>query len=229
MAASLTREQVRAVDQRAIETLGLPGLVLMENAGRQGADVVCALLRKKNIPRGPRCAARVAIVAGAGNNGGDGFVIARHLSLRGVAVAAYLVSPAEAISGDARVNLDAWRALGGEIHEAATLTEEQRAAHFCEADLIVDAVGGTGITGPLRPALARAVEQINQAAAAGVAVVAVDCPTGLNCDTGTPAGVCVRADVTVTFVARKVGFDVPASEAYTGNVIVADIGIPAEF
>lgn len=216
---SLTRDQVRRIDRFAIERLGIPGVVLMENAGRNAADAVEELL-------GGAGGRTVAVVAGAGNNGGDGFVIARHLSLRGASVTTFLVAPAEKLAGEAEVNFRALEALGGTIVD---VSEAEQIAGLAErlsgADVVVDAVGGTGISGGLRGQIATAVEQIN---ASSRLVVAVDIPTGLDCDTGEAPGPVVRAKMTVTFVARKVGFDAPDAATYTGEVRVADIGIPAE-
>jgi len=213
----LSRQEVRAIDRCAIEALGVPGVVLMENAGRQAADAVCDLL-------GGPAAKSVAVVAGAGNNGGDGFVIARHLSLRGAAVTTFLVAPPEKLTADASINLGVLRALGGDVRPLAGEEVARLADLLGPFDAVVDAVGGTGISGALRGDLATAVEQINAAARP---VLAVDIPTGLDCDTGEAPGPVVRAAATVTFVARKRGFDAPGAAAYTGKVIVADIGIPA--
>jgi len=176
--SALSRQQVREADRRAIEEWGIPGVVLMENAGRGATDAIEELL-------GGAAGRSIAVVAGRGNNGGDGFVIARHLTVRRARCEVFLVG----------------------------------------FDLIVDAVGGTGITGPLRGALAEAVERIN---AAGVPVAAVDIPTGLDCDTGAAPGPTVKAQLTVTFHARKTGFDAPGASQYTGKVVVADIGIPVD-
>ncbi len=215
---ALTRQQVRNIDRCAIETLGIPGAVLMENAGRNAADAIGQFL-------GSAAGRSVAIVAGAGNNGGDGFVVARHLAMRDARVVTFLVAPSEKISGDAEVNLKIIRSLGHDIRQTSAEKLTLLSQALAEFDLIVDAVGGTGISGPLRGELAEAVEQIN---AAGRPVVAIDIPTGLDCDTGQAAAPAVRAAMTVTFVARKKGFDVPGAAEYTGEVRVADIGIPAE-
>lgn len=226
---SKSRDEVRRIDRCAIETVGVNGLVLMENAGRQTADAVCELL-------GGAEGKSVAIVAGAGNNAGDGFVVARHLGLRGARVATFLVVPREKVSGDAAENLAILERLD---HEVVPLADRDELANLSDRltafDLIVDAVGGTGIRGELRGGLAQAVQQINTASgAAGETsgdpkdVVAVDIPTGLDCDTGEPAGDAVRATLTVTYAARKKGFDAPGAAACTGEVRLADIGIPAE-
>jgi len=215
---ALTRDEVRQVDRFAIETLGAAGVVLMENAGRNAADAAEGLLRAAG-------GQSVAVVCGAGNNGGDGFVIARHLSMRGLRVVTFLVAPSGKIAGDAAANLRVLRGLGGEVRNATGAAAAALAGALREFDLVVDAVGGTGIRGALRGEIASAVEQIN---AAGRPVLAVDIPTGLDCDTGQAAGPAVRAEMTVTFVAPKKGFDAPGAAQYTGQVRVVDIGIDAD-
>ncbi len=215
---SISREEVRRIDRCAIEQLGIPGVILMENAGRQVADAAEELL---GGARG-RC---VAVVAGAGNNGGDGYVAARHLALRGADAVTFIVCDPSKITGDAAINLDAIRRLGHDIRSLAGEQIGDLAGELARADVVIDAVGGTGIKGALRGDAAAAVEQIN---AAGRPVVAVDIPTGLDCDSGCAEGAVVRATVTVTFVARKKGFDSPGAAECTGRVHVADIGIPAE-
>jgi hydroxyethylthiazole kinase-like uncharacterized protein yjeF len=224
---SLTRQEVRAVDRAAIDGLGIPGLILMENAGRNCAHAIEVFFKDfknfKDFKGGD--ASSVAIVAGPGNNGGDGYVIARHLAMRGFEVVTFVICPVEKISGDAEVNLQAISALR---HDIRFLTPQEigtLAGVLSKFDLVIDAIGGTGIQGELRGDSAVAVEQIN---ASGKPVVAVDIPTGLDCDTGRADGPVIRADLTVTFVAPKKGFDLPQASDYTGTVIVADIGIPVE-
>lgn len=216
---SLTRDEMRRVDRYAIDTLGIPGLVLMENAGRRCADVIQGLLAR----RGWRS---VAVVAGGGNNGGDGFVLARHLSLRGFNVATFLIAPPDKVSGDAAVNLAALRMLEQDRREVDDAAMAGLADELAGFDVVVDAIGGTGISGALRGTLASAAEAVN---AAGRPVVSVDIPTGLDCDTGEVAGPAVRAVQTVTMLARKRGFDADGADAYTGQVAVVDIGIPSEW
>ena len=220
---SLSRRQVREIDRLAIEVAGIPGVVLMENAGRNAADEIDTFVRARFAPS----PAVVAVVAGGGNNGGDGYVIARHLLMRGMEVVTFLVSPAEKIGGDARVNLEILRKLGGKICQGAQGDPAKLADQLGAFDVIVDAVGGTGIRGALRGALADVVTSIN-AAGRTVPVVAVDIPTGLDCDTGQVAGQAVRAVMTVTFVARKKGFDAPGASDWTGEVRVVDIGVPPD-
>ena len=231
---SLSREQVRAIDRHAIEALGVPGVVLMENAGRGAADAIEAFLSGRlggacgspHAESHPALAGKaVAVVAGAGNNGGDGYVVARHLHLRGAKTAVFLVAEEGKIAGDARINLEIIRKLGLDIRQVSAAEMGRLSKVLAAFDFIVDAVGGTGIQGRLRGAQAAAVERIN---AAGRPVVALDIPTGLDCDTGAADDPVIRAALTVTFAARKKGFDAPGAAAYTGRVVVADIGVPVE-
>ncbi len=214
---SLSRQQVRAIDRYAIDVLGVPGVLLMENAGRNAAEAIEHYLV---TARGHS----VAVVAGGGNNGGDGFVIARHLVLRGAKVSVFLVAPPEKIAGDALVNLNIIRKLGLEIRTLAEADLDGLYLVLRRFDLIVDALGGTGVQGSLTGAIAKAVGQVNDS---GTPAAAVDIPTGLDCDTGEIHGQTIRAAFTVTFVARKKGFDADEAAEYTGEVIVVDIGIPA--
>lgn len=188
----------------------------MENAGKNTAGIIGRFL-------GSLTARTIAIVAGGGNNGGDGFVIARHLTNRGGNVVVFIVADPEKITGDAKANLDIIENLGFDIRYMDKIAQK-KLSHELEAfDLIVDAGGGTGISGSLREDMGVVVTQINKASRP---VVAVDIPTGLDCDSGTAQGPTIRAELTITFVAKKVGFSNPASEDYTGQIIVADIGVP---
>ncbi len=213
--ASLSRREVRAFDRLAIEVWGVPGVVLMENAGRNAADTIERFLQAAD-------GKAVAIVAGRGNNGGDGFVIARHLRLRGAEPVVFLVADPTRLSGDAATHFAILAHVGVKVRHRQADALGDLADELRPFDLIVDAVGGTGIKGALRGHPAEAVQQIN---AAGRPVVAVDIPTGLDCDTGQAPGPAVRAALTVTFVARKTGFDAPGAAGYTGDVVVVDIGV----
>lgn len=209
----LSREQLRAVDHRAVEELGLPSEVLMENAGRGAAELLLSL-----GVRGP-----VAICCGKGNNGGDGFVIARHLDIRGATVRVLLFAPPDTLRGDAAVN---YRALSRTSVPIRVLTEVEPAAladELASAEWVVDALFGTGLTGPLQAPFDRVVAAIN---ASSAHVLAVDIPSGLDGDTGEPLGPTVRAQHTVTFVAPKKGFASPGALAWTGRVHVVGIGVP---
>ena len=219
--ARLARQEVRELDRLAIEEYGVSGIVLMENAGANTAR----LLEAQGIT-GP-----VAISCGRGNNGGDGFVIARHLEAAGHQVRVLLAAAPEAYAGDAAINLRIVERSGSSIICLATADEEAWRRELAGAAWIVDALLGTGAVGPPRGAIAIAITAINdmRAAAVDVAarVLAVDLPSGLDADTGAAAGPCVRADLTATFVAEKAGFANPSAAAFTGTVHVLGIGAPA--
>jgi len=219
----LTRAQCRAVDRYAIDELGIPGVVLMENAGRNAADLIERWLRARR--KGESRRGRVAVICGKGNNGGDGFVIARHLVHRGYTVSVDLFGDASSLAGDAAVNHAIVAQMGISIRPldgGRALATAARRWRRC--DLLVDALLGTGFAGEVREPLAGVVRRIN--AMDGPLVVAVDVPSGLDADTGKPGGVAVRADRTVTFLAAKVGYRKKAAKPYVGRVAVVDIGAP---
>jgi len=212
---ALSRVQVREFDRRAIEEYGVPGVVLMENAGRGAA----ALLRSLGAS-GP-----VAICCGKGNNGGDGFVIARHLDLRKIDVQVLLFCRPDELGGDAKINYEVLvkAAVPIVIHADQHSSDDFLKSELSGADWIVDALFGTGLQGPVRPPIDRVIAAINDS---GSKVFAVDIPSGLDCDTGEPLGATVRAQHTATFVAKKAGFLKPSATAWTGVVHVVDIGAP---
>ena len=210
----LSREQVRDVDRRAIEDYGMNGLVLMENAGRGCVD----LLLQLGVD-GP-----VAVVAGRGNNAGDGFVIARHLENRGIEVHVLLCSSPKDLRGDALAN---YRILE-HAQTPVTVIEhpeqsESWTGHVEGADWIVDALLGTGTRGEIRAPFDSVIAAVNRAKKR---VLAVDLPSGLDCDTGDTLGVCVAAQHTATFVATKPGFLHDGAGEWTGEIHVVDIGVP---
>ncbi len=215
---TLTRDRVRELDRRAVKEFGLPGIVLMENAGRGVVDTLCQL----------GIDGRVAICCGPGNNGGDGFVMARHLDLRGYNVEVFVWGWQEARAtrgqgpgGDAAVNLAVLQ--NAKIPLQFELAAESLADRLRGAAWIVDALLGTGSRGEPRPPLDAVIAAIN---ASGVAVLAVDLPSGLDCDTGAAANPTIRAAHTCTLVAAKPGFYVQGANTYTGDVHVCDIGAP---
>jgi NAD(P)H-hydrate epimerase len=209
----LSREEVRTIDHRAIEEFGVPGVVLMENAGRGAADILRRL--------GPT--GLVVLCCGKGNNGGDGFVMARHLDNAGVLVRVLLFAAPDELRGDAAINYQIIYLSGIPITPMLAVGEADLARILSAADWTVDALFGTGLTGPVRPPLDRVIAAIN---AGNGRVLAVDIPSGLDCDTGEPLGPTVRARHTVTFVAQKKGFRNPAAQPYLGQVHVVDIGAP---
>jgi len=215
---TLSRELVRDVDRRAIEDYGLPGVVLMENAARGCVDWLCE--RRVNGP--------VVICCGKGNNGGDGFAMARHLTNRGISTRVLLFAGQDELHGDAAINWNVLRAANADrrIFESP-LNQTELAAEFAAAEWIIDALLGTGTQGALREPYRSVISAINNS---GRGIFAVDLPSGLDCDTGIPIdgpnGLCIRATMTATFVARKLGFENPASQVFTGEVRVIDIGVP---
>jgi NAD(P)H-hydrate epimerase len=211
----LTREQVRSIDRRAIEEFGMPGAVLMENAGRGAAEVLLAL----GVP-GP-----VSICCGKGNNGGDGFVIARHLANRGVAVRIELFARPEDLTGDAAIHYRsiARAGLPVTVHAGPNVDEAALRGVLSRSAWIVDALFGTGLAGPVRAPFDRVIAAVN---GSGVRVFAVDLPSGLDCDSGAPLGPTVRASHTATFVALKQGFASAGARAWLGQVHTVDIGVP---
>ena len=215
----MSRDEVRAFDAWAINELGMAGVVLMENAGRSCAELVIEKLAGAG-------GAKVCVFCGTGNNGGDGYVIARHLLNAGVEVAVVLCGERAKVRGDAKANFDILEGMGQRI-ECLDLSGDDIADEVGRAagaaDMIVDGLFGTGLSGELRDEYKVLVESIN---AQDVCVVAVDIPSGLDCDTGEPLGAAVEADYTVTFVAVKRGFTLgERANRYTGGIYVASIGV----
>ncbi|HOK96340.1 MAG TPA: NAD(P)H-hydrate epimerase [Anaerohalosphaeraceae bacterium] len=214
--AVMTRQQVREFDAWAIGQMGIPGIVLMENAAREAAEVILRLWPKE----------RVCIFCGGGNNGGDGFAIARHLYNHGISVQLAVCADPARIKGDARINYDICRALKlpMEVLDILSADMQQGVQKAAESyGLLVDALLGTGMQGELADSMIRLISVLN---ACGRPIAAVDIPSGLDCDTGLPLPVCIEAAATITFAAIKKGFTVcPQSRQATGRVFVADIGI----
>lgn len=209
---------IRACDARAIHELGIPGLILMENAARGAAEVIYREWRT-------RSAGEVIILCGPGNNGGDGFAIARQLAAAGVEVRIVLAEPAEKLRGDAAVNFEILRNLGLPILDGRS--EAVRVALVPElnsAAVLADALLGTGSRGAPSDAIAYWVTRANQAE--HPLKVAVDIPTGLDGDLGVPASPCFQADVTITFLAEKIGFREKSAQRVLGRVEVVGLGVP---
>jgi NAD(P)H-hydrate epimerase len=216
---TLTRDEVRELDRRTVNGFGVPGVVLMENAGRGCAE----LLMRLNPERAP-----TAILCGPGNNGGDGFVIARHLDNHGWPVSVQIVARHNRQAGDSDVNFDILFTSGiAFIQYRPDYFEHTHRdlflRHYEPVGWVVDALFGTGLSRPLGEPFAWLVGAVNTS---GKPVLAVDIPSGLDCDTGEPLGPTVRAAHTATFVAPKRGFLNPRSKEWTGEVHVIDIGAP---
>jgi NAD(P)H-hydrate epimerase len=269
----LTRAQMREYDRYAIEACHVPGIVLMENAGRGAADVIAAMIEAQrpatsptpnrapappslgavpSVPPSRRAVvdaaaararafpvrhvpapgqpatypldARVVVVCGAGSNGGDGFVVARHLLARGAEVEVFLAGASEKVTGESRVNHDAYIDLGGvfsELPDGADLAVLEEA--LGRADFVVDALFGTGLDRPIRGHRAEVIAAINRAEAR---CVALDLPSGLDADSGASLGIAVHADDTVTFGHLKIGLLTPDGARLAGNIHVVDLGVP---
>lgn len=219
----LSCEQIRAVDRLALEEYGIPGVCLMENAGAGATRML--------LEREPRS---VAILCGPGNNGGDGHVVARHLANAGVEVRVLEFAAPERLRGDAAVMREivsrmagsdpaSLRMASGLDREPVSLRDELRGC-----DWIVDGLLGTGFSGQVREPLAGAIRLCNELRAQGAKVLALDLPSGLDTDSGEAATDTVRADLTVTFAARKHGLLKPGAAQFIGLVQVASIGAPTE-
>ncbi len=219
---TLTRAQVRELDRRAMDEYGIPGIVLMENAGRGCAELLMRLNPEKK---------RTLILCGPGNNGGDGFVMARPLDNAGweVNVQAIAVNNG-GLSGDAEVNFEVLVESDVQVGQCnpSYFLDPVRYSQFLTLQFnpavwIVDALFGTGLSRPLTEPFNEIAALIN---ASGKPVLAIDIPSGLDCDTGEPLGPTVRAKHTATFVAPKRGFLNPKSREWIGEVHVIDIGVP---
>ena len=215
----LNAAQMREADRRAIEEIGIASLVLMENAGRQAVAAMEAMYSDL----GDR---QVAILCGRGNNGGDGFVIARTLAQRGIDVSVFLMGRVGEVRGDARTNLEILGRLGLTVVEVAD--SQAWELHFSEVSdctLIVDAIFGTGLNAPIAGFIESVITDVN---ASGIPVVAIDLPSGLSADSPEPIGPSIEAGLTITIAAPKLPLVLPPAEARAGDIVIADIGIPAE-
>jgi len=217
----VTTRQMQQMDKNTIETFGIPGRVLMENAGRGAIEVLSDHFDLEG--------ARVAVMAGRGNNGGDGFVIGRYLMEMGVSVSFFLLSTRDRVQGDAGANMDLILDLLAE-HSLSQFIEipdkeslEAAAETLQDHDLFVDAIFGTGLNSDVRGIYRDVIELINES---GKAVFSVDIPSGINADTGDVCGVAIQADATATFAFAKAGHILYPGNFHTGDLEVIDIGIP---
>jgi len=225
----MSRDEIRAFDSWAINTLGIPGVVLMENAGRSCAELIKEKLAGITKPKACppySLGRRVCIFCGTGNNGGDGYVIARHLLNSGFQVTVVVCGDLNKIKGDAKINLDILERLGQPIERLDTADEDisGRVRTFAAgADMVVDSLFGTGLSGQMSDEYKQLIESIN---AQNCPILAVDIPSGLDCDSGQPLGAAIRATYTVTFVAVKYGFTASSNATrYTGEIFIASIGV----
>jgi hydroxyethylthiazole kinase-like uncharacterized protein yjeF len=219
----LSRAEARAFDAHAITACGVPSLVLMENAGRGATDVI-----ERELFGGAVKGRRIVVVAGTGNNGGDGFVVARQLRTRGADVSVWQTGDPARMTSDCRSNAAAFEGVGGKLRHAhnGEADEELRRELF-GCDVIVDALFGTGLDRPISAELEPLVNQMNSAKEGGVRVASLDVPSGLDADTGQAKGAVVSADLTVTFAHAKLGFLTARGSELAGAVFVVELGVPA--
>jgi hydroxyethylthiazole kinase-like uncharacterized protein yjeF len=212
----VTAKQMQTIDSEVIEGRGIPGLELMEKAGQGTAEYAKALLG------GDVNGKRVMIFCGKGNNGGDGFVIGRYLRAWGAAVELYLFGKAGDLKGDALANYE--RAAGSNLPVVELLSEEP-IPDMSGRDLLVDAIFGTGFKGDIRGIIAPCIERMNSS---GIPILAVDAPSGLNCDTGEISSPCVNAAATSTMALPKIGQFLYPGRGHVGKLKIVDIGVPQD-
>jgi hydroxyethylthiazole kinase-like uncharacterized protein yjeF len=228
----LSRRAGRELDRAASTELGIPSIVLMENAAIGIAAAARGLVRDVDRPG-------AIVLCGRGNNGGDGLAVARHLRIAGWRIGIVLAAPPSAYAGDAAVNLLICQRSGLPVHEATEADPNAAVDRAIERlgppDLLVDALLGTGATGAVRGPVAGLIHAINQRRGGDLRVLAVDLPSGMDADTGEPLGVSdgaepaiVRADLTVTMVGLKPGFLSLAAQEFLGDITVVGIGVPPE-
>ncbi len=213
----LNTQQMREADRRTIDDIGIPAIVLMENAGRQAVAAMEAAFDDL-------ATSHVGVLCGRGNNGGDGFVIARTLVQRGVETSVFLLGSVADVRGDARTNLEVLGRIGLTVVEITNAQEWE--LHFSEisrCELLVDAILGTGFHGQLSGLLETVVADVN---GLGVPVVAIDLPTGVSADTAEVEGEAIEASMTVTLAAPKISLILPPADSHSGDLVIADIGIP---
>ena len=210
----VTSQQMRNIDKRTIEGEKIPGLELMEKAGKGSADVA------KRMVGDDVKGKKVLIFCGTGNNGGDGFVVGRYLSQWGAEVKLFLLGKKKEVKGDAKVNMDKAEKIALKVKE---VSKEEDFSQDINCDLVVDAIFGTGFQGKADGVYADAIEFINRS---NSPVLAIDVASGLNADTGEAEGICVKADHTATMALPKIGHYFHPGRTYSGEVTVIDIGVP---
>ncbi len=210
----VTASQMKFIDEKATKEFHIPAIVLMENAANELCQAICGIEGYQ--------AKRFLVIAGPGNNGGDGFAAARKLLNKNLAVKTIMLSKPEELKGDSKTNYDILKSIGADIRTVTDVTAIKRELGDC--DVVVDALFGTGLQRPLDGLYKAAVELVNNS---GRFVVSVDIPSGLDSDTGKPKGAAVVANITVTFAYEKLGHVLYPGRGLCGHVITADIGIPA--
>jgi NAD(P)H-hydrate epimerase len=210
MIRPISIQQAQAFDKQAQEKLGIPSIILMENAGRSVAEEAM----KMRLATGDRRQATIAIVCGTGNNGGDGLVAARHLINAGMRVNVYLVGPKSKLKNDPRINLNILLKMGRKIKWVKSVKD---LSGITKSKLIIDALFGIGLNSPVKGFYLEVINAMNKS---NVPILSIDVPSGLNADTGKALGAAVQAKKIVTFVAPKKGLP---------KATVRDIGIVLDY
>ena len=214
----VTSAQMRGIDQRAVKDFGVKGLQLMENAGEGVASLVLKELEGASLKQ-------VSIFTGKGNNGGDGFVVARHLTDAGFKVRVFSTAGIKELKGDARTSALSWEKIGGETKVVRTKADiKKHSDFFARSALIIDALLGTGLASNVGGVYAHIIDFIN---GQSTRVLSIDMPSGISGDTGAVMGSGVRADITVTLALPKIGLYQYPGRSYAGRIEVVDIGVPA--
>ena len=218
----VTAKLMQQMDKEAIESFGIPGRILMENAGRGAVE----MMFKHYLDMDSK---KVCVLAGSGNNGGDAFVIARYLIQKGIKTNTLIVSPRMKIKGDALANLELLEKLCREsdlghikiINDSEALNGQKNLIRH--TSIFVDGILGTGLNSDVRGFFKEVIETVNRTKKT---VFSIDIPSGLNADTGRPMGVCIKADATATFAFAKAGHMIYPGKSFTGKLGIVDIGIP---
>ena len=208
-----SKEQIYEADQQTLKNQGISSTELMDRAGSQIFNWIHLRMQGAQVP--------IHVFCGIGNNGGDGYVIARRLELFGMRPNILLIGRQADVTGDARINLDVLQASGLCVHETEEPGDVEDA--LADSDWVIDCLLGTGARGTLRAPFHAVIDAVNRAAAR---TIAIDLPSGLDCDTGESLGACVQASDTITFVAPKLGFRGGTASSCAGRVHVVDIGVP---
>ena len=212
----VSAKQIQHLDHIAISKIGIPSLILMENAGRGAACEMIRAATKKSL-------SGVGIFCGPGNNGGDGFVTARYLIHGGIKTKVFLIGKAQGLKTDARINYKILKRLGCAIKEINNIRELTREIKSCS--LIVDALFGVGLNRTIEEPFRGAINALN---ASKKRIISIDTPSGLDVTTGKIHGVAIKADRTITFTLAKKGFFKNDGPKHTGKITVVDIGIPRD-
>ncbi|MFH1061583.1 MAG: NAD(P)H-hydrate epimerase [Candidatus Omnitrophota bacterium] len=213
----LSSQKIREIDQRAQKEFSIPGLILMENAGLRASDIILGLLNRRKKKS-------VFIFCGPGNNGGDGFVVARHLINQGIKVRVFLLAESRKLKGDARKNFQILKAMQAQIIEFSRIPYLKNPVKALQrAGLIIDAVFGIGLNKNVNDFFEEVINLIN---ATRVPVISLDTPSGLCPNTGEIFNTAIKAHTTITFAAAKQGFFIKQGPSHIGKLIIADISIP---